>query len=628
MTYRIGGRTLFDAASVTIPAGHRVGLVGRNGTGKSTLLALLTGDAQPDEGDISVSGIAGRANAIGVVRQEAPGGSETPLEFTLATDSERVTLLAEAAIVTDPERIATIQARLVDIGAHAAPARAATILAGLGLDETAQKRPLSELSGGWRMRVAIAALLFAEPELLLLDEPTNHLDLEAALWLEAHLCNYRNTAIIVSHDRELLNRAVTGILHLEQLKLTYYPGGYDRFAKVRSERLALQERSARKLMARRRHMQAFVDRFRYKASKARQAQSRLKALERMDPVPDVAAETSTAFLFPEPESLPPPLITFDQVATGYLAGQPVLRNLDLRLDSDDRIGFLGQNGNGKSTLARLIADRLPTMEGDVHRAAKLRVGYFDQHQLDDLVAEDNAIEHLARLMPEATGSRVRSRLGGFRLIQDRQTTKVKHLSGGERARLTIAMITSHSPNVLILDEPTNHLDIDAREALISALNDYSGAVILISHDRRLLELTVDRLWLVADGTVRPFDGDLSDYEKWLRGLSRNNQGQEQNTDDGHAAGRGNRKETRRLAAAVRQRTADIRKAVRDAERALDKLMKERDDIIENLSQSTFYETNSTQDIKNIILRKEHLDREIGAAEDTWLQAVATLEAAE
>jgi ATP-binding cassette, subfamily F, member 3 len=516
MTYRVAGRVLFEAASATIPAGHKVGLIGRNGTGKSTLLKLLLGEAHVDSGVIEIGGIADAQNPIGTVAQEAPSGEETPLDHVLSHDRERARLTAEAEHTKDPHRIAEIQTRLADIGAHAAPARAAAILAGLGFSEAMQGQPLSSFSGGWRMRVAIAAVLFGEPELLLLDEPTNHLDLEASIWLESYLKGYPKTYIVVSHDRDLLNRAVDGILHLENFKLSYYPGNYDRFERVREERLLQLDRARVKQDAQRKHMQAFVDRFRYKASKARQAQSRIKALERMEVLPAAVSEPSTVFRFPQPEELAPPLITYDRVSVGYEPGRPVLSNLNLRLDPDDRIGLLGPNGNGKSTLAKLIADRLPRMGGEEHRSRKLKVGFFAQHQLEELDPEADAVQHLARLIPDVHPDRLRARLGGVGLVQDKQTTLVKHLSGGEKARLTIALMTWNQPHVLILDEPTNHLDIDARTALVQALNDYAGAVILISHDPRLLELAVDRLWLVADGTVKPFDGDMDEYRQWLR----------------------------------------------------------------------------------------------------------------
>lgn len=621
MTYRVAGRVLFENASATVPKGHKVGLIGRNGSGKSTLLKLLTGDLHPDAGSISIDGIKEKINDIGTVSQEAPSGDESPLEFTLAADKERSSLISQAEIETDPNTIAEIQTRLVDIGSHTAPAKAATILAGLGFDNDAQQMPLSNFSGGWRMRVAIAALLFAEPEVLLLDEPTNHLDLEATIWLETHLKAYPKTLLIVSHDRGLLNRAVTGILHVDAYQLTYYTGGFDRFEKVRQERLALQDAMARKQDAQRKHMQAFVERFRYTASKARQAQSRLKALERMGTGTAKAVEANTVFVFPEPKPLPPPLVTFDRASVGYIENQPILNNISLRLDSDDRIGFLGQNGNGKSTLAKLIANRLQRMSGDGHRAAKLKVGFFAQHQVEELELEETAADHLARLMPTAPLDRVRARLGGVGLVQDKQTTKVKFLSGGEKARLTIALITFDSPHVLILDEPTNHLDIDARDALVTALNDYKGAVILISHDRRLLELTMDRLWLIADGTVQPFNGDLNDYASWLRDRAKKgskSDGPISISDTAIKVPKINRKDQRKAAANKRKESADLRRKVSDFEAQLNKLTIQRDELIKKLGDSSTYEL-STSEIQKLIFEKEKLDKKVSIIESEWLK---------
>ncbi len=621
MTVRMAGRVLFDQASATIPSGHRVGLTGRNGTGKTTLLTLLTGGLQPDQGSVEIEGATGRD--IGMVRQEAPGGSETPIEFVLAVDRERATLLAQADEVSDPLRIAEIQTRLADIGAHAAPSRAARILAGLGFDEIAMNRPLSGFSGGWRMRVALAAVLFAGPRLLLLDEPTNHLDLEAALWLEAHLARYPGTLILVSHDRDLLNRVVTGILHIENARLAFYRGSYDAFERVREERRALDAATARKREEQRRHMQAFVDRFRYKASKARQAQSRLKALSRLEIPPPAASEPTTVFRFPAPGELAPPLVTMDRVSTGYDPGQPVLRGMDLRLDPDDRIGVLGRNGNGKSTLARLIAGRLPAFSGALHRARRLRTGYFAQHQIEDLDPDLSACDHLARLMPDASMDRVRARLGGFGLVLDAQTTPARFMSGGERARLAIACATHDAPHVLILDEPTNHLDIDARDALVQALHEFSGAVIVISHDRRILQMTVDRLWLVAGGTVRPFDGDLDEYaERHARA------GEERGTVGiGESRRRAGRQAARRAAADRRRDTACVRRAARSAERRLDELAAERRHLVTRLADPETWEQAGTDGVA-LARRKKEIDREIEAAEQRWLEAAEALEAAE
>lgn len=623
MTFRIAGRTLFEDASATIPDGHKVGLVGRNGTGKSTLLKLLTDEYHPDGGEILVSGGRGVEDPIGMVSQEAPSGPDSPLDVVLRADKERERLLAEAETTDDPMRIAEVQTRLADIGAHAAPARAASILAGLGFDDTMQSQPMSSFSGGWRMRVALAAVLFAEPEILLLDEPTNHLDLEATVWLEAYLARYPKTLVIVSHDRGLLNKAVDAILHLENLKLTLYQGGYDRFEKTREERLAQIEAQRAKQSAQRKHMEAFIERFRYKASKARQAQSRIKALEKMEKLPDAVNEPTTRFSFPNPEELPPPLVTFDNASVGYEPGKPVLKGLGFRIDGDDRIGLLGRNGNGKSTLAKLIAGRLGKFDGGEHRSAKLRVGFFAQHQIEDLDPEATPAEHMARLMPGALPDKVRARLGGVGLVQDKQTTKAKHLSGGEKARLTLALITYDSPHVLILDEPTNHLDIDARDALVQALNDYTGAVILISHDRRLLELTVDRLWLVANGTVKPYDGDLDGYRDWLRQEER---AARIASADEEPEKKNDRKQARQASAEKRRQTADIRKKIREAEKKLEKLSQRKAKLEEQLADPKIYE-GPTADLKAVILKKEVVDREIESAEAEWLDAESALEEA-
>lgn len=629
MTYRVAGRILFEGASATVPKGHKVGLIGRNGCGKSTLLKLLIGDVQPDSGMITIDGVKDSLNGIGTVSQEAPSGKQTPLEFALSADKERTELIRRSEVETDPNTIAEIQTRLVDIGAHTAPAKAATILAGLGFNNDTQNQPLSSFSGGWRMRVAIAALLFAEPEILLLDEPTNHLDLEATIWLETHLKAYPKTLLIVSHDRGLLNRAVNGILHVEGHRITFYNGGYDRFEKLREEKLALQDAIARKQDAQRKHMEKFVERFRYTASKARQAQSRLKALEKMGSGTIKVAEANTVFLFPEPALLPPPLITLDRASVGYAMNEPVLSDISVRLDADDRIGFLGQNGNGKSTLAKLIANRLEKMSGDSHRAAKLKVGFFAQHQIEELTLDDNATEHMARLMPLAPLDRVRARLGGVGLIQDKQTTKVKFLSGGEKARLTIALITHDNPHVLILDEPTNHLDIDARDALVTALNNFKGAVILISHDRRLLELTVDRLWLIADGTVQPFNGDLDDYSSWLRERAKEpkvSKDQHFQIDQKKQVQKKNKKEMRQDAANKRKANSELRKRVQELEKRLQQLTSKRQQIISMLGDNDTYEL-STSDLKQIIFEKEKVDLKITEIEGDWLQASEMLELA-
>ena len=619
VTLRIGGRLLLEGATVHLPAGQRMGLVGRNGTGKSTLLRLIRDDIQADRGDVRKrSGIS-----IGWVAQEAPGGEATPHETVLLADDRRTEALAAAEHARTPEEIAEAQTRLADIGAHAAPARASTILRGLGFDEPAQHQPLSSFSGGWRMRVALAAALFAEPDLLLLDEPTNHLDLEATLWLEAYLRRYPNTLLLVSHDRDLLNRVPERIIHLEGLKLTAYSGGYDDFERIRREKQVLAEKERAKVEAKRKHMQAFVDRFRYKASKARQAQSRLKALSKLDNVAQILDEPGIRLAFPETEVPPPPLLTFDRVQAGY-GDKVVLDRLDLRIDPDDRIALLGANGNGKSTFAKLIADRLTPLQGEVVRPPKLDVGYFAQHQIEDLDPGHTAIDHLARLLPSERPERVRAHLGRFGLGQDRAELPAGRLSGGEKARLTFALLSAGRPQVLVLDEPTNHLDIDSREALVQAINEFAGAVILISHDRHLIELTADRLWLVADGRVRPYDGDLDDYRQLLLGTASGRKAKE-NRDNGSAVP--DKPAPRQQKPADRNEILKRRQAARAAEKKLEKLSKERATIAATLADETTYRSLGDE-FDTLLKRHAELEAALEQAETRWLEAEEALEAVE
>jgi ATP-binding cassette subfamily F protein 3 len=510
LTYRIGGRVLLDGASAAIDAGHRVGLVGRNGTGKTTLLRLIAGTLEADDGDI---GVPARWS-VGITSQEAPGGEASLVDTVLAADAELVALEAEALTATDADRIAAIHARLDAKDAHRARARVARILAGLGFDEAAQAQPCSSFSGGWRMRVALAGLLFMRPELLLLDEPTNHLDLEASLWLEDFLRTYPGTVLLVSHDRDLLNRAVDQILHLEGNKLTLYRGGYDRFEETRRMRLELDEKARRKQESERARIQAFVDRFRYKASKARQAQSRLKMLARMAPIAEHHEDAAIVFRFPDPKALSPPLLAGDGIALGY-GGTAVLKGVGFSLAPDDRVALLGANGNGKSTLAKLLAGRLDPMAGEIARARQLRVGYFAQHQAEELDLDASPYLALARLRPDDPPMAVRAHLGRFGFSQERADTRTGHLSGGEKARLLLALATHDAPHMLVLDEPTNHLDIASRESLVQALNEYKGAVVLVTHDPHMVELVADELWLVAEGRVAPYTGDMDDYRALL-----------------------------------------------------------------------------------------------------------------
>ncbi len=517
LTHRIEGRLLFDKATAAIPAGHKVGIVGRNGTGKTTLLRMMAGEIAPDDGGISWPKTA----RLGGVAQEAPSGDESLIDTVLAADTERAALMTESETATDPARIAEIQLRLNDIGAHAAPARAAQILAGLGFDEEAQQRACREFSGGWRMRVALAAVLFTAPDILLLDEPTNYLDLEGTLWLQNFLASYPHTVLIVSHDRDLLNTCVGAILYLSNGKLALYAGGYDDFEEALRERQRLQLKLKKKQDDAKRHMEAFVERFRAQASKARQAQSRLKALSKMQPIAAEMESDVRPLNFPSPlTKLGNPLIRLEAASAGYSEDRPVLSGLNLRLDSDDRIALLGANGNGKSTLAKLLCGRLETLGGDRRASKKLTFGYFAQHQLDELNPQKSAYDHIAEKMPDATEAQKRARTAAAGFGPDKADTVAAKLSGGEKARLLFTLVGFYNPHLLVLDEPTNHLDVDSREALIHGLNAYEGAVVLISHDRHLIEATADRLWLVQNGTATVYDGDMDSYNAELLARAR------------------------------------------------------------------------------------------------------------
>ena len=615
VTYRIAGRILLDQASAQIADGSKVGLVGRNGAGKSTLLDLIRGALQPDAGAIELP----RGCRVGFLAQEAPGGEASPLEVVLAADTQRAGLLAERENRPDPLRAAEIETRLLEIDAHSAPSRAARILAGLGLGEAMQRQPLVDLSGGWRMRVALAAILFAEPDLLLLDEPTNHLDLEAALWLERFLRNYRRTLILVSHDRRFLNAVTTVTLNLQHGKLTIYSGSFDAYLRTRTEAARRLEVLARRQTLERQRLQTFVDRFRAKATKARQAQSRLKALARLAPIVLPAEEATAQIAFPDPPHLNPPLISLDRVAVGYVPGKPVLSRLDLRLDPDDRIALLGANGNGKTTLARLLAGRLAPMTGRVTRSPKLVCGFFAQHQIEDMRPEASPFDHLSALMHDAEPESVRARLGRFGFGQEKAFISVGDLSGGERARLNLALVTHDAPALLILDEPTNHLDLETREALVQALNDFPGAVVLVSHDWHLLELVADRLWLVADGTARPFEGDLDDYERQvLDGGGAGNGARRSEAETG------DRRAARRLAAERRRELEPLKQRARRAEEILARLTKERKALDRALAEPQSANSNGFAP-SEALKRRAEVVQLIERAEIDWLAAEEAIE---
>jgi len=611
ITFRIADRLLFDAATVAIQVGQKVGFVGRNGAGKSTLLKIILAELEPEAGSISIRPRA----KVGHVGQEAPSGPQSLLETVMESDHELSALNKEAETATDPHRIADIHTRLADINAHTAEARASMILSGLGFDQAAQARPCSSYSGGWRMRVSLACVLFNQPDLLLLDEPTNYLDLEGVIWLENFLKTYPYTVVIVSHDRDLLNKAVTHIIHLEEGKLNSYTGGYDRFEELRRQKMENQLALKSKQEAARKHIQSFVDRFKAQANKAKQAQSRIKALERMKPIATMVQQRTIPFHFPKPDPLSSPLIVLDQASVGYAEGSPILKKLDLRLDMDDRIALLGANGNGKSTFAKLLASKLKPMEGKLQKSSKLGVGYFAQHQLDEMMPKESPLWHLNKMMPDSVESKVRARLGSFGFGADKADRPVESLSGGEKARLMFALATFQRPQLLILDEPTNHLDIDSREALIHAINGYDGAVLLISHDRHLVEACVDRLWIVEDGDVKSFQGDLDDYKNILL---RERAGE-------RAAKRGNKpqvdkKAARKEAAEKRQKVAPYRRAAEEAERALIALLAEKVKLDAKIADPSAYEVGQEGRAADLIAQRGRMETKISNAEQAWMTA--------
>ena len=608
--YAIEGKPLFENASAMIPTGHKVGIVGRNGTGKTTLFKLIKGDIALDGGTIDMPSYF----RIGGVEQEAPASDSSLLETVLMADEERDALLQEAETATDANRIAEIYQRLGDIDAYSAEARASAILSGLGFDHEAQLRPCHEFSGGWRMRVALGAVLFSRPDLLLLDEPTNYLDLEGAYWLEQFLAKYQQTALIISHDRELLNRSVTGILHLSQHDLTYYTGSYDQFDAERRAKLEQLDSMKRKQDAQRAHIQSFVDRFRAKASKARQAQSRLKQLEKMQPIAAISENAVAGFSFPTPAALRPPLITIEKGQVGY-DGKAILSQLHLRLDSDDRIALLGANGEGKSTLSKLIADRLPLMAGDMAKSSKLRVGFFAQHQLDELVEGDSAYQHIVRLRPEESEKHLRTKLGGAGFNNDIVDMPVEKLSGGQKARLLMLIATIDAPHILILDEPTNHLDIESREALVLALNDYEGAVILVSHDTHLVESVADRLWLVKNGTVTSFDGDMDDYKKFIL---------QQTSSQKPSQSKQAQVKQKKTLAPKKTNPIKLKLLAKELEEKMDMLSSQKSALETQMAKPDFYNNDGSK-IAEVTNRLSTVIEQLAETEETWLETLEKLE---
>ncbi len=613
LTYRIQGRELFEDASVVLPTGAKTGFVGKNGTGKTTLFHLIQGHLGADSGSIELN----RKARIGAVAQEAPAGNESVLDVVLAADKERTALMAEAETATDPDRISEIYIRLADIDAHSAEARASAILKGLGFEQDRQSAPTHELSGGWRMRVALAGVLFSQPDLLLLDEPTNYLDLEGTLWLEKYLANYPYTVFMISHDRDLLNKSVNSIIHLEHRKLTFYKGNYDTFETTRRMQMELNNKSREKTLDQIAHLQKFVDRFKAKATKAKQAQARVKMIEKLKPPAAMFDEYAAPFRFQQPENEPPtPMITLDGVSAGY-GDKTVLRNITMRIDPEDRIALIGVNGNGKSTFAKLLAGDIAPMGGRFSKGKKLEIAHFAQHQMDKLQPEWTPLEHMVDLMPKDNEARRRSRLNQMGLTTSRMDTKAKNLSGGERARLLMGIITFNGPGMMILDEPTNHLDIDSRDALVHALNDYEGAVLIISHDRHLIEATCDTLWIAEGGTIRELDEDLDSYQRNITSTKEPKGG----------GGKGERKLSKQEAAARRAEIAPLKNSIKDAETKIARLKVEIDKIDAQLEDPKVY--NGAPD-RLIALGKDkaRFAADLETTEEQWLVLSAELEEAE
>lgn len=613
ITVRLGGRTILDRATAALPAYGRIGLIGRNGAGKSTLMKVMIGSLEPDDGSLEMP----KGTRIGYIAQEAPAGTATPFETVLAADTERAALMAESEQEgLDPDRMAEVHERLIAIDAYTAPARASRILVGLGFDEEMQNQPLDSFSGGWKMRVALASLLFSQPDLLLLDEPSNHLDLEATLWLENFLKSYPAMMVVISHERDLLNNVVDHILHLSGGEVTLYAGGYDAFEKQRAERAAQLAAAKAAQDAQRAKLQDYIARNSARASTAKQAQSRAKALAKMQPVQAVIDDPSLSFDFPSPDELKPPLVTLDLASVGYSAGNPVLKRLNLRIDPDDRIALLGRNGNGKTTLARLLAAQLAPMEGAMNASGKMRVGYFTQYQVEELDGDDTPLEHMTRAMKGATPGAVRGQLGRFGFSGPKATTQVAKLSGGEKARLALALITREAPHMLILDEPTNHLDVDAREALVQALNEYEGAVVLVSHDRHMLELTADRLLLVDGGTAQEFSGSMDDYTDFILGKGPAKE----------KMSKADRKEDKKAAAAAREAQSKLKRAVSDAEADLAKL----EVVLRAIDQAMFDPQSASNEYAGLTMgelsqRRGKIVAAQEAAEARWIEASEALE---
>lgn len=623
--YSIQGKPIFENASAVIPTGHKVGIVGRNGTGKTTLFKLIRKSLTPVSGKIEIP----KYYKISSVEQEAPACEKSLLQTVLEADIERTQLLKEVEDCKDGKRITYIYQRLEDINAYSAEARASSILSGLGLDNQAQQQPCHEFSGGWRMRVALGAVLFSNPDLLLLDEPTNYLDLEGAYWLEKFLSKYQNTALVISHDRELLNKSVDGILHLSNHKLTYFSGNYEQFDSERRAILNQQQSIKKKQDAQRLHIQSFVERFRAKASKAKQAQSRIKILEKMRPINALVENAVTKFSFPTPAELRPPLVVINKGKVGY-NGKIVLNRLSLRIDAEDRIALLGANGEGKSTLSKLLANKLTLMSGEYFSTNKLRIGYFAQHQLEELSEKDSAYKHIMNLQPGMTEIELRNRLGAAGFKNDIVDLPVENLSGGQKARLLLLISTINAPHILILDEPTNHLDIESREALIFALNDYRGAVIIVSHDSYLVETVADKFWLINNGEVSEFFGNMDDYKNFVtagkrQGKKISESAKESLLTHNSTNVKINKSISRDQQKIIKNKIFQLRKRLRETEKQIEILETEKKEIENRMSDQSYYKKTPNKEIALTSKKLMKIKSELEILENNWLQISENIE---
>ena len=622
LSFRRGPDRLLEASTLTIYPGWKVGLVGANGCGKSSLFALLRDELHADAGEVTIPS----GWEIAHVAQHTPDTDRPAIEFALDGDRELRRLqceLAEAEAAGEGLRQAELHGRLESIGAYEAESRAARLLHGLGFAPGDERRPVNSYSGGWRMRLALARTLMCRSDLLLLDEPTNHLDLDAVIWLEGWLKAYPGTLLLISHDRDFLDAVVGHTLHLEHQRLTLYTGNYSAFERQRAERLAQQQAAYARQQREIAHMHSFVERFRAKASKARQAQSRLKALERLELIAPAHIDSPFRFGFEPAENLPRPLLRLDEAVAGY-GERPILDGVGFSLDPGDRIGLLGRNGAGKSTLIKLLAGTLPLQSGRCERAQDLKIGYFAQHQLDQLRPDDSPLTHLRRLDPQATEQALRDYLGGFGFAGDRALEPVAPLSGGEKARLVLALIIRQRPNLLLLDEPTNHLDLEMRQALAEALQEFDGALVLVSHDRHLLRVTSDDLWLVDGGAVRPFDGDLDDYPAWLAGRQFQDE-QKGSTAPGPSERGGERKQQRRQAAEARKALQPLRTREKTLERRLGELGERRAALEQELTAPELYEPAAKDRLLKLLAEQRQIQADLDETETAWLEVCEAIE---